>query len=75
MCGGHSPETPLIAPSGDWHAFPSQTRKAAKEMGKKGAFGVSVGLWPMGSWNRMIVCTHESGKVMVRSGALEAELG
>lgn len=33
--GGHSPGAPSIAPSGDWHAFSSQTQKAAKEMGKR----------------------------------------
>lgn len=64
--GGHSPK-PLRLPQGGLVAFPSQTQKAAKEMGGKGAFA--------GSWNRMIVCAQETGQGHVRSRALEAELG
>lgn len=64
---GGIPRNPFDCPKGGLVAFPSQTQKAAKEMGGKGAFG--------GSWNRMIICAQETGQGHVRSRASEAELG
>lgn len=60
--GGTHSLDPCDGLSGGWCAFVSQTPKAAKGKWKNGAFGVTVGVWPVASWNRVTVCALEAGR-------------
>lgn len=74
--GGTPPGLLQLLPNGAGMPFHLRYQRQQKKWEKKKKkVGVSVCSWPMGSWNRIIICAREADEVMLRSRALESELG